>query len=105
MNTLRNVMMSTTVAMLLGSGSVWAQDTITQTQGNQGYLNGNTSNVVTFRPSTAGPDEIDYTNNSKGTGYAPEIDATSGPSAITLLSGTLVLAWRRSRSRLAVKSS
>jgi len=38
------------------------------------------------------------------TGSVPEIDASSGTSAITLLSGVLILALKRSRSRKDTKS-
>jgi hypothetical protein len=44
-------------------------------------------------------------DGERGGQASPEIDATSGTSAITLLTGALALAWRRSRSPQAAKSS
>ena len=44
-------------------------------------------------------------DGERGGQASPEIDATSGTSAITLLTGALALAWKRSRSPQAAKSS
>ena len=118
MNSLRNFLMATAVAMLLGSGSVLAAEPIVTQIGNSnyGYVGNDKSSQVGFvgAGSSAQPYynttvTVDYSNGKVGEGIAampgPEIDASSGTSAITLLTGVLTLAWKRSRSRQSAKSS
>jgi hypothetical protein len=77
---MRQRLLAGATVMLLASSPVWAvggnnQDGDSQGGNNQGG------------------------NNQGGNNRAPEIDAASGTSAIALLTGVLLLAGERSRSR------
>ena len=119
MNTLRNVLTATALAMLLGSGSAIAKTSLTYDEAN------NTVTVTHLKTDTMKGGDYEDVTRSEGIGYSgakwvdvvlspdtsgckscvPEIDVSSSISAATILTGVLTLAWKRSRSRQAVKSS
>lgn len=70
--TIRQVLLASTTVMLLSTSSVWAAP----------------GGIPRANPNPPGQ-----------AAKAPEIDATSGISAIALLTGVLLLAGERSRSR------
>ncbi len=111
MNSIRNVLMATAVAMmLLDSGSAFA----VVTESYDRATNTETFHYISARgdESALRDAELNFQQNNPGVNMteendfkSPEIDATSGTSAITFLTGVLTLAWKRSRSRQSAKSS
>jgi hypothetical protein len=83
---IRHIVIATTTALLLTTGNAWASND--------------------YRPHHEKPHHEHHGKPSKGPkggGHhkAPEIDAASGTSALALLTGVLLLAGERVRSRRA----
>jgi hypothetical protein len=77
---IRHIVIAATTALLLTTGNAWASND--------------------YRPHPVKPHHVKH---HKGGGHhkAPEIDAASGTSALALLTGVLLLAGERIRSRRA----
>jgi hypothetical protein len=80
---IRHIVIAATTALLLTTGNAWA--------GND------------YRPYHEKPHHEHHSKGPKGGSHhkAPEIDAASGTSALALLTGVLLLAGERVRSRRA----
>jgi hypothetical protein len=87
---IKHVMVAATTALLLTTGNAWA--------GNDRVIK---AEVKQIKQATKHKiKQIKHANKSC-THKAPEIDAASGTSAIALLTGALLLAGERIRSRHA----